>query len=57
MASDWSGAQNDLSLQVQIDERFALKTGLQFRHNTEVPDGIDKTDTLLTTNIIVGFGT
>lgn len=48
-------AQNDLGLQVQINERFALKTGLQFRHNTDVPAGVDKTDTLLTTNVVVGF--
>lgn len=48
-------AQNDLSLQVQINERFALKTGLQFRHSSEVPAGVDKTDSLLTTNIVVGF--
>jgi putative salt-induced outer membrane protein len=55
MASDWSGAQNDLSLQVQIDERFALNAGRQFRHNTEMPDGVDRTDTLLTANIEVGI--
>jgi putative salt-induced outer membrane protein len=53
--SDNTFLQNDLGLQVQINETFALTTGLQVRHNTEAPDGVDKTDTLLTTNIVVGF--
>jgi putative salt-induced outer membrane protein len=48
-------AQNDLGIQVQMSERLALKTGLQVRHNTEVPAGVENTDTLLTTNIVVGF--
>jgi putative salt-induced outer membrane protein len=47
--------QNDLGLKVQMSEKLALKTGLQVRHNTEVPAGVDKTDTLITTNIVVGF--
>lgn len=47
--------QNDLGLKVQMSEKLALKTGIQVRHNTEVPAGVDKTDTLITTNIVVGF--
>jgi putative salt-induced outer membrane protein len=53
--SDNTFLQNDLGLKVQINESLALKTGLQVRHNTEAPGGVDKTDTLLTTNIVVGF--
>lgn len=53
--SDNTFIQNDLGVQVQMNERLALKAGLQVRHNTEAPSGVDKTDTLLTTNIVVGF--
>lgn len=47
--------QNDLGVAVQMSERFALKAGYQVRHTTEVPVGIEKTDTLFTTNLVVGF--
>jgi putative salt-induced outer membrane protein len=47
--------QNDLGVAVQMSERFALKAGYQVRHTTEVPEGIEKTDTLFTTNLVVGF--
>jgi putative salt-induced outer membrane protein len=47
--------QNDLGLQVQMSESLALKTGLQTRHTSDVPPGVKKTDTLLTTNIVVAF--
>jgi putative salt-induced outer membrane protein len=47
--------QNDTGVSVKLSDRFALKTGLQFRHNSDVPPGVDKTDTLLTTNIVIGF--
>lgn len=53
--SDNTFIQNDLGVQVQMSERLALKAGLQVRHNTDAPAGVDKTDTLLTTNIVVGF--
>jgi putative salt-induced outer membrane protein len=48
-------AQNDLGVSVRINERFALRTGFQLRHNSDVPPGVSKTDRLLTTNIVVGF--
>ncbi|GAB3734808.1 DUF481 domain-containing protein [Silanimonas algicola] len=47
--------QNDLGVAVQMSERYALKAGYQVRHTTEVPEGIDRTDTLFTTNLVVGF--
>lgn len=47
--------QNDTGVSVKLSDRFALKTGLQFRRNSDVPGGVEKTDTLLTTNIVIGF--
>ncbi len=47
--------QNDLGISVQMSERFALKAGYQLRRNTEVPVGVEKTDRLFTTNLVVGF--
>jgi putative salt-induced outer membrane protein len=48
-------AQNDLGVSVKINERFALRTGFQLRHNSDAPQGVSSTDRLLTTNIVVGF--
>ena len=47
--------QNDLGLTVKMSERFALKAGYQVRHTTDVPPDIEKTDTLFTTNLVLGF--
>jgi putative salt-induced outer membrane protein len=47
--------QNDLGLSVKMNEQFALKTGLQVRRNSKVPLGVDKTDKVLTTNIVMTF--
>jgi putative salt-induced outer membrane protein len=48
-------AQNDLGLAVRINRRFALRTGLQLRYNSEAPSGSSSTDRLLTTNVVVSF--
>ena len=53
--SDNTFLQNELGVQVQINESLALKTSLQVRHNTKTTGSTEKTDTLLTTNIVVGF--
>ena len=53
--SDNTFIQNELGVQVQINQSLALKTALQVRHNTDVTGDTEKTDTLLTTNIVVGF--
>jgi putative salt-induced outer membrane protein len=50
-----SFAQNDLGVSVKINERFALRTSFQLRHNSDSPPGVASTDRLLTTNIVVGF--
>ncbi|ADV26419.1 protein of unknown function DUF481 [Pseudoxanthomonas suwonensis 11-1] len=49
-------AQNDLGVSVAMNERFALKAGLQARHNTEVEDASTRrTDTLTTVNLVYNF--
>lgn len=50
-------AQNDLGVAVAMNERFALKAGLQARHNTEVDTdaGVRRTDTLTTVNLVYNF--
>lgn len=40
--------QNNLALVVKISGSLGLRVGYEVRHNTEVPPGIDKTDTLTT---------
>lgn len=58
LAESGSGStflQNDLGITVKMSERYALKAGYQVRHTTTVPVGIEKTDTLFTTNLVVGF--
>lgn len=44
--------QNDLGLEVTIKGALALRLGYQVRHNTDVPPGVEKTDTLLTVGLI-----
>ncbi len=48
--------QNDTSLSVAINARFAVKTAFQVRHNTDLPPGaVDDTDTQFTTNLVYKF--
>lgn len=44
--------QNDLGLEVTIEGALALRIAYQVRHNTDVPAGVDKTDTLTTVGLI-----
>ena len=53
--SDNTYLQNDLGIAVAMNEAFALKAGLQARHNTDVDAGIEKTDTLTTVNLVYKF--
>jgi putative salt-induced outer membrane protein len=50
--SDNTFAQNDLGLVVAMNSSLALKAGVQLRHNTEVPAGVKRTDTLTTVNLV-----
>lgn len=48
-------AQNDLGVKVAMNDRFAIKAGLQHRHNTDVPATRKKTDRLTTVNLVYDF--
>jgi putative salt-induced outer membrane protein len=47
--------QNDAGLAVSMNSKLALKLGYQVRHNTDISPGSDKTDQLLTTNLVYNF--
>lgn len=53
--SDNTYMQNDFGVQVAMSSRLAIKAGLQHRHNTDVPDGVKKTDRLTTVNLVYNF--
>ena len=53
--SDNTFARNDFGVMVKMSEALALKAGLEVRHNTDVPVGVKKTDTLTTLNLVYGF--
>ena len=48
-------AVNELALQVKMSDAFALAVGVAVRHNTDPPNGLKKTDTLSTVNLVYGF--
>lgn len=50
--SDNTYVQNDLGLEVTIKGSLGLRVGYQVRHNSDVPAGVDKTDTLTTLSLI-----
>lgn len=49
--------QDDLGVSVAMNAHFALKAGLQARHNTDVDEaaGVRRTDTLTTVNLVYSF--
>ncbi len=54
--SDNTYLQNDTSLGVAINSRFAVKVAFQWRHNSDLPPGVkDDTDTQFTTNLVYNF--
>jgi putative salt-induced outer membrane protein len=50
--SDNTYMQNDLGLEVTITGALGLRVGYQVRHNTDVPDGVENTDTLMTVGLL-----
>ncbi|MCU0757708.1 MAG: DUF481 domain-containing protein [Steroidobacteraceae bacterium] len=46
---------NVLALQVKMSDKFALSVGLDVRHNTDPPAGLQNTDTLTTVNLVYAF--
>lgn len=53
--SDNTYLQNDFGVRVAMNSRLAIKAGVQHRHNTDVPDGVRKTDRLTTVNLVYNF--
>ena len=53
--SDNTFVQNALGLEVKINDTFALGLDYAVRHNTDVLPGTDKTDQVLTANLVYGF--
>jgi putative salt-induced outer membrane protein len=53
--SDNTFIQNDLGLTVAINSKFALNLAYQVRNNSDVPPGVDKTDTLTSANLVYSF--
>ncbi|HWU76030.1 MAG TPA: DUF481 domain-containing protein [Rhodanobacter sp.] len=47
--------QNDAGLAVSMTQKLALKVGFQIRHNSDVQPGVEKSDTLTTTNLVYSF--
>src|SRR3546814_16657575 len=54
-SSDNTFLQNDIGIAVAMNEKFALKAGLQARYNSEVEPGTKKTDTQTTINLVYQF--
>ena len=50
--SDNTYVQNDLGLEVKMSGSLGLRVGYQVRYNTDVPDGVEKTDTLTTVGLL-----
>ena len=53
--SDNTFVQNALGVEVKINDSFALGLDYAVRHNTDVLPGTDKTDQVLTANLVYGF--
>ena len=53
--SDNTFVQNALGIEVKINDTFALGLDYAVRHNTDVLPGTDKTDQVLTANLVYGF--
>ena len=56
LGSDNTFTQFNTGLVVSMSERFALKLGWEYRHNSDIPVGVlDKTDTTTTANLVYNF--
>jgi putative salt-induced outer membrane protein len=47
--------ENQLSLQVAINDSFALAIGTSLRYNSDPPEELESTDTLTTANLVYSF--
>lgn len=50
--SDNNFLQNEVGVAVKMTDRMALALAYAVRHNTDPPDGFEKTDTLVTVNLV-----
>lgn len=55
IGSDNTYVENDAAIIVSMNEKFALKAGLLFRHNTDPAPGADDTDTITSVNLVYNF--
>ncbi|MCK6370750.1 MAG: DUF481 domain-containing protein [Gammaproteobacteria bacterium] len=53
--SDNTFLQNALGIEVKINDTFSLGLDYTLRHNTDVLPGTDKTDQVVTANLVYGF--
>ena len=53
--SDNTFTQNLAGLSVAMNDNFALKFGFEYRNNSDVPPGVDKTDTITSANLVYNF--
>jgi putative salt-induced outer membrane protein len=53
--SDNTFLQNLMGFSVSMNDRMAMKFGFEYRHNTDVPFGVDDTDTITSANLVVNF--
>ena len=53
--SDNTFIKNLLGLSVAMNDKFALKFGFEYRNNSDVPPGVDKTDTITSANLVYNF--
>lgn len=47
--------QNLAGLSVSMNDDFAMKFGYEYRHNSDVPPGVDDTDTITSANLVYNF--
>ena len=53
--SDNTFIQNLTALSVAMNDKFALKLGFEYRNNSDVPPGVDDTDTITSANLVYNF--
>jgi putative salt-induced outer membrane protein len=47
--------RNDLALEVKINKKLSLAAGYSLLHNTKPPEGLKRTDTITTLNLVYAF--
>ena len=53
--SDNTFIQNLAGLSVSMNDKFAMKFGFEYRNNSDVPPGVDDTDTITSANLVYNF--